>query len=123
VCVCVCVCVCLCKVKPEPLETGRIYNSREGKADQPQVGAGLGRWTCKQSDRLQHSSLVPGCLAFDNLFSHLNTEKKMPPFKSIFLKIYLFIICKYSVAVFRHTRKGYQISLWMVVSHHVVAGN
>ena len=34
----------------------------------------------------------------------------------------LFIIkCKYTVAVFRHTRRGHQISLWMVVSHHVVA--
>ena len=35
----------------------------------------------------------------------------------------LFIItCKYIVAVFRHTRRGCQISLLMVVSHHVVAG-
>jgi hypothetical protein len=32
------------------------------------------------------------------------------------------VICKYTVAVFRHTRRGRQISLWMVVSHHVVAG-
>jgi hypothetical protein len=39
-----------------------------------------------------------------------------------FLKIYLFIICKYIVAVFRHSRRGSQISLRMVVSHHVVAG-
>jgi hypothetical protein len=39
-----------------------------------------------------------------------------------FLKIYLFIICKYSVAVFRHSRRGRQILLRMVVSHHVVAG-
>jgi hypothetical protein len=36
--------------------------------------------------------------------------------------IYLFIICKYTVAVFRHSRRGSQISLRMVVSHHVVAG-
>jgi hypothetical protein len=36
--------------------------------------------------------------------------------------IYLFIICKYTVAVFRHTRRGHQISLRVVVSHHVVAG-
>jgi hypothetical protein len=36
--------------------------------------------------------------------------------------IYLFIICKYTVAVFRHSRRGSQILLWMVVSHHVVAG-
>jgi hypothetical protein len=40
----------------------------------------------------------------------------------LFLKIYLFIICKYTVAVFRHTRRGHPISLQMVVSHHVVAG-
>jgi hypothetical protein len=40
-------------------------------------------------------------------------------FKDLF--IYLFI-CKYTVAVFRHSRRGNQISLWMVVSHHVVAG-
>jgi hypothetical protein len=39
-----------------------------------------------------------------------------------FLKIYLLIICKYTVAVFRHSRRGSQISLGMVVSHHVVAG-
>jgi hypothetical protein len=43
-----------------------------------------------------------------------------PPY--FFLKIYLFIICKYTVAVFRHTRRGHLISLQMVVSHHVVAG-
>jgi len=40
-----------------------------------------------------------------------------------FLRIYLFIIYKYTVAVFRHTRRGHQIPLQMVVSHHVVAGN
>jgi hypothetical protein len=40
----------------------------------------------------------------------------------IFFLIYLFIICKYTVAVFRHTRRGRQILLRMVVSHHVVAG-
>ena len=39
----------------------------------------------------------------------------------VFLKIYLFK-CKYTVAVFRHSRKGHQTSLRMVVSHHVVAG-
>jgi hypothetical protein len=41
-------------------------------------------------------------------------------FKDLF--IYLFIICKYTVAVFRRTRRGHQISLRVVVSHHVVAG-
>jgi hypothetical protein len=43
-------------------------------------------------------------------------------FLNIYLFIYLFIICKYTVAVFRHSRRGNQISLQMVVSHHVVAG-
>jgi hypothetical protein len=32
-------------------------------------------------------------------------------------------ICEYTVAVFRHTRRGHWIPLQMVVSHHVVAGN
>jgi hypothetical protein len=32
------------------------------------------------------------------------------------------IISKYTVAIFRHTRRGYLISLRMVVSHHVIAG-
>ena len=44
-----------------------------------------------------------------------------PPFL-LLLKIYLFIICKYIVAIFRHSRRGRQISLWVVVSQHVVAG-
>jgi hypothetical protein len=39
-----------------------------------------------------------------------------------FFKIYLFIICEYTVAIFRHPRRGSQISLRVVVSHHVVAG-
>jgi hypothetical protein len=36
--------------------------------------------------------------------------------------IYLFIIYKYTVAVFRHSGRGSQISLRVVLSHHVVAG-
>jgi hypothetical protein len=34
----------------------------------------------------------------------------------------LFYAYEYTVAVFRHTRRGHQIPLQMVVSHHVVAG-
>jgi hypothetical protein len=34
----------------------------------------------------------------------------------------LFIIYEYTLAVFRHTRRGHQIPLQMVVNHHVVAG-
>jgi hypothetical protein len=39
-----------------------------------------------------------------------------------FFKDLFIIIHKYTVAVFKHTRRGHQISLWVVVSHHVVAG-
>ena len=34
----------------------------------------------------------------------------------------LFILCEYTVAVLRHTRRGHQIPLHMVVSHHVLLG-
>jgi hypothetical protein len=43
-----------------------------------------------------------------------------------FLKDFIYSFCiygKYTVAVFRHTRREYQIPLQMVVSHHVVARN
>jgi hypothetical protein len=49
-------------------------------------------------------------------------------FESLFFSFFFFfldlfiIICKYTVAVFRHTRRGRQILSRMVVSHHVVAG-
>jgi hypothetical protein len=36
--------------------------------------------------------------------------------------INLFIICKYTVAVLRQSRRGRQMLLRMGVSHHVVAG-
>jgi hypothetical protein len=36
--------------------------------------------------------------------------------------IYLLYVSKYTVSVFRHSRRGGQILLQMVVSHHVVAG-
>jgi hypothetical protein len=41
----------------------------------------------------------------------------------LFLKIDLFYVYEYTIAVFRHTRRGHQILLQMVVSHHVVSGN
>jgi hypothetical protein len=36
--------------------------------------------------------------------------------------MYLFYVYEYTVAVVGHTRRGHQIPLLMVVSHHVVAG-
>jgi len=53
--------------------------------------------------------------------THTHTHTHTHSALYFFLKIYLFI-CKYTVAVFRHTRRGHQIPLQMVVSHHVVAG-
>jgi hypothetical protein len=41
----------------------------------------------------------------------------------IIIKIYLFYVCEYTAVLFRHTRRGHQIPLQMVVSHLVVAGN
>jgi hypothetical protein len=41
----------------------------------------------------------------------------------IYLFIYLFHVCEYTVTVFRHIRRKRQILLRMVVSHHVVAEN
>lgn len=40
-----------------------------------------------------------------------------------FLFFFFNFIYEYTVAVFRHTRRGREISLQMVVIHHVVAGN
>lgn len=41
-----------------------------------------------------------------------------------FLKItYLFYVCEYIVAVFRHTRRRHRIPSQMAVSHHVVTEN
>lgn len=35
---------------------------------------------------------------------------------------FIYFMSEYTVAVFSHTRRGRQIPLQMVVSHHVVAG-
>jgi hypothetical protein len=56
--------------------------------------------------------IVSMCISSAELLLH-----QLSPFFFFFFKIYLFIYCKYTVAVFRHIRRGYQISLQMVVSH------
>jgi hypothetical protein len=43
-------------------------------------------------------------------------------FFNLFIHYIYIYICKYTVAVLRYSRRGHQISLQMVVSHHVVAG-
>jgi hypothetical protein len=62
---------------------------------------------------------LAGCIAPCRIFvKHIPTSFLL----FMYLCIYLFITCKYTVAVFRDTRRGRQISLQMVVSHHVVSG-
>ena len=62
---------------------------------------------CRNVSLLQGQRVAPG---FDRV------EATLSSFSRFFLKMYLFIICKYTVAVFRHTRRGHPISFLMVVS-------
>jgi len=75
------------------------------------------------SSRLASNSQRSACLcilgAGTKGVSH-HCPKALQFFFFFFLIIYF--MHEYSVAVFRHTRRGHQISLQMVVSHHVVAG-
>jgi hypothetical protein len=62
-----------------------------------------------------------------NAFYRRNDLYEAESLKQSFIFLFLFLdlyidICQYTVVDFRHTRKGCQISLWVVVSHHVVAG-
>ena len=72
--------------------------------------------------RPPHPRLMSAFMKPNAIAESLVAEVKHFFFFFFFLKIYLFIICKYTVAVFRHSRRGSQVSLQMVVSHHVVAG-
>jgi hypothetical protein len=51
-----------------------------------------------------------------------NNQNNLKDLLYSFFKDLFIVLCKYTIAVFRHTRRGHQISLEMVVSHHVVAG-
>jgi hypothetical protein len=66
--------------------------------------------------------LIPEtCEATDVLLGYIRLATGFFFFFSLRPKDF-FIICKYSVALSRHSRRGHQISLWLVVSHHVVTG-
>jgi hypothetical protein len=52
----------------------------------------------------------------------LGLKEKKAFKKKAFKKFLNLLYGKYTVAVFRYTRRGLQISLWVVVSYHVVAG-
>jgi hypothetical protein len=71
-----------------------------------------------------YSLMVIVCYAFIEKKTHHKTSGgglEGSFFFFFFLNLFI-IICKYTVAVFRHTRRGSQILLKVVVSHHVVAG-
>jgi hypothetical protein len=74
---------------------------------------------------LPSQTLLPS-LSSSSLFSSPSPSPSLsppPPPSSFFsFKIYLFFICRNTVAVFRNSRRRSQISLQMAVSHHVVAG-
>jgi hypothetical protein len=38
-------------------------------------------------------------------------------------KIYLFYVHEHTIAIFRHPRRGHQISSQIVLGHYMVAGN
>jgi hypothetical protein len=81
---------------------------------------------CETQIILQYLSLVP--LRACSLWHTSDTPMiHLVRFKSVYLfndlSIYLFNVCEYIVPVFRHTKRGRQIPLQMVVSHYVVAGN
>jgi hypothetical protein len=44
-------------------------------------------------------------------------------FNIFFWRFYLFYVCEYTAALFRHTSRRHRIPLQMVVNHHVVSGN
>jgi hypothetical protein len=70
-----------------------------------------------------YCSWLPSILVFELFLWTSNINSFLLKLESFFfLKIYLFIIWKYTVVVFRYTRREHQISLRVVVSHHVVAG-
>jgi hypothetical protein len=87
--------------------------------DSHQVGCLEHRWKTVVTEEHQKCKQC----SFSSPAIHLSALHTHDPlFCFVLIFIYLFIICKYTVAVFRHSRRGRQISFQMVVSHHVVAG-
>jgi hypothetical protein len=85
-----------------------------------------------------HTQLFYGCWGFKFQHSCLEIRSFYPQpchqlsdrlvvsrqllFFFLIFKIYLFILYKYTIADFRHPRRGHQVILQMIVSHYVVAG-
>ena len=77
-------------------------------------------------DKIKKSSesLVYKKLKHEQEIKQLYTDRYKPPFNMLFFKkLNLFYVYAYTVAVFRHTKRGHQIPLHMVKSHHIVAWN
>ena len=72
-----------------------------------------------------HMFYILICLSLSTLRSDIHLCKIIGIKKTwtFLLKTYLFYVCEYTVAVFRHTRRGHQVPLKMVMNYHVVAGN
>jgi hypothetical protein len=118
----VCVCVCVCERERER----ERERGREGEmcmtdslcVEMRECVRVSFPPTVRSRDQIQLLGLV--CMA-----RMLHTESS-PWLRYISLRIYLiylFIVYEYTVSLFRHTRRGHQIPLQMVVSPCVVAGN
>jgi len=87
---------------------------------------GIALWHCSMA--LLYSSWSPSLPSSTSACWVLSLRAHWPPLflsfvfnifflNTFFLKIHLSYLYKYIVAVFRHTRRGHQIPLQMVVSH------
>ena len=63
----------------------------------------------------------PGSCIYKNLLPFLSTLH-LHLSLSFFKDLFIYYMCKHTVAVFRHTRRGCQISLQMAVSHMWLLG-
>jgi hypothetical protein len=60
----------------------------------------------------------------ENIYNIYLLDSQLVCFFYLFIYLFIYLLyVKYTVAVFRRTRRGHQISLRVVVSHHVVAGD
>jgi len=84
------------------------------------MGRGLSEENIKILNMYIRKPSFSGTSVWVSLTHDLSSTDKT--FFFFFYFFYLFHVCKYTVAVFRHTWRGHRIKLWMVVSHHVVAG-
>jgi len=85
-------------------------------------------WLVPASQSYIRSELVSATATIGYILYSLHAAMTFHVFLlNIFFKLlfffYFMYMNEYTIAIFRHTRRGLQISLQMVVNHHVVAGN